>query len=277
MSGLVKSNLQIGDDVTATKNFTWQVPAVPDGTVRFGRGIFGAISQDIMTVDATGLVSIPNNLAVTGNLTVSGSIDAVPAGKLMSWAGPVAPTGFLQVPIAQTNLSRTTYAALFKNITVQTTGNTNGTINITGLGITTGMAVGNPISGPGIPAGATIASIGAGSITLSVAATATANGVQLVCAPWGVGDGSTTFGMPWCPAGYSLVQANGNVGSQTVGQVISHQHDIQRNTNQASFTGGSGGSYALQANTGTVTSQTQPVGGTANFAAGINIMQVIKY
>ena len=44
-----------------------------------------------------------------------------------------------------------------------------------GLGGTTGLYVGELVSGPGIAPGTTIASIGAGAVTLSVAATASGN------------------------------------------------------------------------------------------------------
>lgn len=40
----------------------------------------------------------------------------VPAGTKIEWTGPTAPAGFLQCPTAPTNISRTTYAALFAAI-----------------------------------------------------------------------------------------------------------------------------------------------------------------
>jgi microcystin-dependent protein len=61
-----------------------------------------------------------------------------------------------------------------------TTGNTNTTVNVTNIPSTAGMAPGMAISGSGIPAGATIASIVSGTaITLSVAASTSVTGVTL--------------------------------------------------------------------------------------------------
>jgi microcystin-dependent protein len=63
---------------------------------------------------------------------------------------------------------------------IVTTGNTNSTINVTNIPSTTGMLTGMAISGSGIPAGATIASVISGTaITLSVAASTSVTGVTL--------------------------------------------------------------------------------------------------
>jgi hypothetical protein len=77
-------------------------------------------------------------------------------------------------------------ALLHKYAVLSTTGTTNATINITAIPSTTGMWVGQGISGAGIPAGATIASIVSGTaITISVAATASATGVVLTVSGFG--------------------------------------------------------------------------------------------
>lgn len=57
------------------------------------------------------------------------------------------------------------------------TGATHGTVTVDGIADTTGLSTGLPLFGGGIAAGTTIAAVGAGSITLSQAATATAAGV----------------------------------------------------------------------------------------------------
>lgn len=56
---------------------------------------------------------------------------------------------------------------------------------------------GIPISGPNIAGGATISaySMGGNTITMSVGATASGSAL-FVIAPWGIGDGSTTFNVP---------------------------------------------------------------------------------
>lgn len=71
-------------------------------------------------------------------------------------------------------------ALLHKYSIISTTGTTNSTNSITAIPSTAGMWVGQAISGAGIPAGATIISIvSSTSITISVAATASATGVAL--------------------------------------------------------------------------------------------------
>lgn len=61
-----------------------------------------------------------------------------------------------------------------------TTGSTtSGSTGVTAVGSTAGVEVGALISGSGIPAGAYVAALTAGTITLSAAATATATGVTL--------------------------------------------------------------------------------------------------
>lgn len=78
---------------------------------------------------------------------------------------------------------------------------------------------------------------------------------------WGVGDGSTTFGMPYLAADHTFVQANANVGTLTAGQVISHTHGL--NT-VAGYAGGA--TSAVDA--GGASQATAATGGAANLAAG---------
>jgi len=55
MSTLKTNNVQVGQSVTATQNFTLYQPATPDGTVRLGVGNSGATSADAVIVDNAGL------------------------------------------------------------------------------------------------------------------------------------------------------------------------------------------------------------------------------
>lgn len=130
---------------------------------------------------------------------------SVPAGMLMNFTGTTAPPGWLACPLVATNISRTTYAALFAAI---------GTV-------------------------------------------------------WGAGDGSTTFGCPWFPANYVEVQANGNVGTATVGDNLAHTHTlgapvsgvlVQTGVSGYGMTGGATGSS----------------GGSANLAAGHRVLKCVK-
>lgn len=131
-------------------------------------------------------------------------------GQIIDFAGTAAPTGFLACPTSPTNVSRTTYAALF-------------------------AAIGTT---------------------------------------WGAGDGSTTFGLPYFPADYAAVQANANVGTGTVGQVISHTH-----TTDAINVVAGGGAY--QVGSGTVEhfvgAGINSTGGPDNLAAGQRVLKCVKY
>jgi len=60
--GTIKGgNVQIGQDGTATNNFTWYQPAVADGSVRLGQGVAGATTKDMITVSGS-------NITLGGNL-----------------------------------------------------------------------------------------------------------------------------------------------------------------------------------------------------------------
>lgn len=85
---------------------------------------------------------------------------------------------------------------------------------------------------------------------------------------WGVGDGSTTFGMPYFPTGYTAIA--GTPGSTSVGSVISHSHLGTRNAGQLGTGGGS--NYLATADT-----LTGPTGGAANLGAGSQILFCVKY
>lgn len=91
--------------------------------------------------------------------------------------------------------------------------------------------------------------------------------------PWGNGDGSTTFGIPYLENDYTWLQAGGGaVGSVTAGEVISHSHTFQ---SQLLLAGVTGGAAALAQFTGA--SGTSSTGGTANKAAGRRVKFMVKY
>lgn len=90
---------------------------------------------------------------------------------------------------------------------------------------------------------------------------------------WGNGDGSTTFGLPWFPADYAAIQAAANVGTSTVGQVISHNHDYSRYLTTASTL-----ATGATSNPGTIgTGTTTVTGGSKNTAAGVRMLLCVKY
>jgi hypothetical protein len=100
------------------------------------------------------------------------------------------------------NKNRVTDAALFNAITIQQAGVvTSGSAVVTGLSDTTNggntpISPGMPVSGTGIPANTVVQSVDSSTqVTLSANATVSST-TALVFAPYGVGDGSTSFGIP---------------------------------------------------------------------------------
>lgn len=84
MAGTIKSNVQLGDSLTATQNFTLTAAAA-DGTLKLARGNAGATTQDILTVDAAGVASLlGQRIFSRGNIlgTVSQSA-GVPTGAVI--------------------------------------------------------------------------------------------------------------------------------------------------------------------------------------------------
>lgn len=175
--------------------------------------------------------------------------ERMPTGTILPFSGIIAPVGFFKTDGATP--SRTLYPELFNAITIQQTATTtSGSTSVTGLTSTANMAVGMPLSGPGIQVGTTIAGIpNATSITLSGNATATASGVTLVVAPYGVGDSSTTFTLPDTRAVFLR-----GAGAQTVGGITYNGVQGQKQTDQFQghihqqriTQGGGGGSLANQ-------------------------------
>jgi hypothetical protein len=54
MSTLKTNNVQVGQSVTATNNFTIYQPSSPDGTVRIGVGNSGATTADVASISSSG-------------------------------------------------------------------------------------------------------------------------------------------------------------------------------------------------------------------------------
>lgn len=90
---------------------------------------------------------------------------------------------------------------------------------------------------------------------------------------WGVGDGATTFGIPFFPANYAMVQANADVGTQTVGEVIAHTHSSAA-TSGAGSARPVGGGVVEAATSGSATGST---GGAANLAAGSRVLMCVQF
>jgi hypothetical protein len=61
MAGTLKTNaVQLGDSATATQNLTIRTNA--DGTFTIARGNVGATTQDVLTIDANGVIAMPQTI-----------------------------------------------------------------------------------------------------------------------------------------------------------------------------------------------------------------------
>lgn len=184
---------------------------LPTTLTLIGGSVAAPSSARFMRIKITG--GIPSVGSATGTVYFDGLVvteNIVPAGTQLDFAGTAPPVGYLACPTSATNISRTTYAALF-------------------------AAIGTT---------------------------------------WGAGDGSTTFGMPWFAADYVAVQANGNVGSATAGQVISHAHAIGTGVQN---TTGANTYYSAATTNNSTPPSTGSAGGAANLAAGQRVLKCVKY
>jgi hypothetical protein len=95
MSTVKTNNVQVGQSLTATNNFTLYQPATPDGTVRLGVGNTGATTADVITATSAGNVGIGTSspvyrLQVGGQTGLTGAaIDLFRTGGLSSNIGGV--------------------------------------------------------------------------------------------------------------------------------------------------------------------------------------------
>ena len=131
------------------------------------------------------------------DITDLGIINAlISAGTIWDYAGFTAPSGWLLCD--GTAVLRSTYSILFSAITITQIGTFNGgSAVVTGLADTSNMGIGMPVSGAHVQAGSVILTVDSGTqITMNKTATGGTSTENLVVAPFGVGDGSTTFNTP---------------------------------------------------------------------------------
>jgi hypothetical protein len=91
---------------------------------------------------------------------------------------------------------------------------------------------------------------------------------------WGAGDGSTTFGMPFFPNDYAIINSgSGTVGTNSTGSIKAHTHTF----GIPDGTTGSGDAVAtIWTNTGDHAYTTDSTGGSENFAAGTRLKFFVK-
>ena len=92
--------------------------------------------------------------------------------------------------------------------------------------------------------------------------------------PWGAGDGSTTFGIPYIPIGQPALN-NTLPGGTTAGQLLAHTHAVP---GAASPTYGPGSNVSrVDSGAGSQTTTTQtPAGGSNNMPAGIYFQKILR-
>jgi hypothetical protein len=243
-----------GITVTVSQTVTLSQAAAAAGTgvtlTRVGALTFNVVAGG-NTVNLTPATAGFHNdfegaIAVTGaGVTIFGLDNASTLANLLP-QGATNPPNFLSLPSTVTDLGTiginftntlallpnwTTLLPALASLTVNAqgiyqlqgtnvTGNTtNGSKTVTNLSATTGLAVGQSISGPGIPAGTTITAINTTtkSLTLSQAATATGTAVTLTN-----GTGITVTGVAFFNAGNFPILLNNpnNLFGSTAGNGI---------------------------------------------------------
>jgi hypothetical protein len=112
--------IDVGGAITANINVI--VPSAP-GKWTFNNSTTGAFTLTVKTSAGTGIALAQGSAlemwsdGINVYSSVSG-ISTVPAGTLIPFAGATPPAGYLACPSSATNISRTTYAALFNAIGV---------------------------------------------------------------------------------------------------------------------------------------------------------------
>lgn len=92
MSTLKTNRVQLGQSGTATQNFTLTADAA-DGTMKLARGVAGATTQDIMTINALGEVDFPQLVRSYG----ANGYQKLPGGLIIQW-GAVGGSASAAVP-----------------------------------------------------------------------------------------------------------------------------------------------------------------------------------
>ena len=92
MSLLKSNSVQIGQSTTGTNNFTLSVPSSPDGTIKLARGNSGATTADILSINASGVITgstfsgaTINSSTINGGSITSGTAVASTSGTAIDF------------------------------------------------------------------------------------------------------------------------------------------------------------------------------------------------
>ena len=85
MAKVSGNSIQLGDSATASQNFVLQT--MLDGTAKLSRGNLGSTTQDVLTVDAAGKVTLTNGEVATASKLQSGTAIASTSGTSIDFTG----------------------------------------------------------------------------------------------------------------------------------------------------------------------------------------------
>jgi microcystin-dependent protein len=255
----------VGDLVrnTATGVTTTYVCATEHTSGTFATDYTAGKWVDLTSARASGLITYDNAVSGLTATDVKSALDEIDAkvdlvtvpGSLVPYAGLTAPSGWL-LCYGQA-VSRTTYSTLFAAVSVSQSGTRDGSAVITGLSSTTGFVAGMPVSGAGVPSSTTILTVdSATQITLSQN-TSSSGTSTVVVAPWGIGDGSTTFEVP-------DLRGRSPFGRDDMGGSAASRLTSAVSSVVGTRVGGTGGSQALQTHTHTVGTRASMSAGTTD-------------
>jgi hypothetical protein len=235
---------------TFTRKTTWQDsaatiantnPVVLDSAGRaliLGNGAYREIVKDRNSNIIWDQVTNSAGAGGSGQTTVG---DGLAVGTVLPWSGFVAPNNYAYTYGQE--LSRTTYAAFMAAITLtQSITCVSGNATLTTISDTTQLNVGAAVEAACIPAGATILSKTASTVTISANASVSTT-TSAVFFPWGNGNGLTTFNAPDL-RGVVLPGRNNMGGSNSVNLTTSFYTD----PNSLAGRGGSQSSTILLSN-----------------------------
>lgn len=271
---------------TSTRKTTWQDsagtipntnPVVLDGAGRaivLGNGAYRQVVKDRLGNQQWDQVTSSAGAGGSGSITVG---DGNAVGTVLPYSGLVAPANYA-FPYGQ-EFSRTTYSQLLTAITLtQNVTCVSGNPTLTVVADTSQLNIGAAVEAACVPAGATIVSKTASTVTLTANATVGTT-TTATFYPWGNGNGLTTFNAPDF-RGVVLPGRNNMGGSNSVNLSTSYYTD----PNAIAGVGGSQSKTMLASNnpsytpTGTISFgstnsniQSATTGGTAAIATANTI------
>jgi hypothetical protein len=147
VSSTVKvNNLQLGQSLTATNNFSWYQPSSPDGTVRLGVGNAGATTSDVLVANSSGNVGIGTS-SPAAKLNIAANSEALRLSgstPYLSWRSADNATNYGYIQHTGTNLAIANVQA--GNVDIYTSNLLRATLDASGnlgLGVTPSAWINN--------------------------------------------------------------------------------------------------------------------------------------